>query len=171
MMWGGKGLIGVDRYKDIRYLATVEGLSQRAIAKRLGISRNTVKRYVMGQNVPWERARTQVQRKVITPEVLEFINHCLEEDKTAPGKQIHTAKRIYDRLVGEQGFQGGESTVRGVVAQLRPNAPAVFVPLSFSPGEAAQVDWGTATVYIAGEKVRPALPQLCTLRNVFPSGT
>lgn len=49
-------MIGVDHYKDIRYPATVEGLSQRAIAKRLGISRNTVRRYVLGQNVPWERA-------------------------------------------------------------------------------------------------------------------
>jgi transposase len=26
------------------------------------------------------------------------------------------------------------------------------MPLAFSPGEAAQVDWGTATVKIAGEK-------------------
>jgi transcriptional regulator with XRE-family HTH domain len=47
----------VDHYKDIRYLAMVEELSQRAIAKRLGISRNTVKRYFLGQNVPWERAQ------------------------------------------------------------------------------------------------------------------
>jgi transposase len=151
-MRGGKGLIEVDRYKDIRYLATVEGLSQRAIAKRLGISRNTVKRYMNGQNMPWERMKVEGQPRVITPEVLEFINRCLEQDKTAPGKQRHTARRVYDRLVDEWGFEGGESTVRKVVAQLRPNLPEVFIPLSFSPGEAAQVDWGTATVYIAGEK-------------------
>ncbi|MGB3912024.1 MAG: sigma factor-like helix-turn-helix DNA-binding protein, partial [Thermacetogeniaceae bacterium] len=35
-------MIRVDQYKDIRYLYAVEGLSQREIARRLGISRNTV---------------------------------------------------------------------------------------------------------------------------------
>ena len=34
-------------------------------------------------------------------------------------KQKHTARRIYDRLVDEQGFTGGESTIRNVVSELR----------------------------------------------------
>ncbi len=33
----------------------------------------------------------------------------------------------------------------------------MYIPLAFSPGEAAQVDWGTATVYIAGEKTEAHL--------------
>jgi len=47
-------VIDVKIYEQIRYLYAVEKLSQRAIAKKLGISRNTVKRYCQGQNVPWE---------------------------------------------------------------------------------------------------------------------
>jgi hypothetical protein len=41
-------VIGVDNYKDIRHLSAVEGLSQREIAKRLGISRKTAKHYCLG---------------------------------------------------------------------------------------------------------------------------
>jgi transposase len=153
MIWGGKDLIGVDYYKHIRHLYAVEGLSQRAIAKRLGISRKTVRRYCLGEVVPWEkRLRTERQKKVITKEVKEFVKQCFEKDKTAPGKQHHTANRIYERLRDEKGFQGAEPTVRRLVSQLRPRDPEVYIPLAFYPGEAAQIDWGTATVYIAGER-------------------
>jgi len=144
----------VDQYKDIRHLYAVEGLSIRAIAKRLGISRNTVKRYCLGEVLPWEkRPKVERQKKVITEEVREFVKQCFEKDKTAPKKQRHTSKRIYERLRDEKDFQGAESTVRHLVSQLRPRDPEVYIPLAFSPGEAAQVDWGTATVIIGGERM------------------
>jgi hypothetical protein len=55
-------------------------------------------------------------------------------------------------LRDQKDFQGAESTVRRLVSQLRPKDPEVYIPLAFSPGEAAQIDWGTATVCIAGER-------------------
>jgi transposase len=154
---GGIGVIGVDQYQDIRHLAAVEGLSQREIARILGISRNTVKRYFLGQNLPGERAKRESRPQVITPAVIEFVNRCLEQDKMANRKQRHTSKRIYDRLRHEQGFEGAESSMRRLVSQLRGKMPEVFIPLAFSPGEAAQVDWGTATVIIAGQKTEAHL--------------
>lgn len=36
----------MDQYDRIRHLHAVEGLSQRVIARTLGVSRNTVKRYL-----------------------------------------------------------------------------------------------------------------------------
>jgi transposase len=151
-------VIGVDQYQDIRHLAAVEGLSQREIARRLGISRNTVKRYFLGQNLPGERVKAEIKPQVITPTVIEFVKRCLEQDKTANRKQRHTAKRIYDRLRHEKDFQGAESSVRRLVSQIRAKMPAeVFIPLAFSPGEAAQVDWGTATVFIANQKTEAHL--------------
>lgn len=91
------------------------------------ISRNTVKRYCLGQVLPWEK-RTRVERnkKVITKEFQEFISQCFEQ----PKKQHHTAKRIYERLRDEKSFQGAESTVRRLVAQLRPKDPEVYIPLA-----------------------------------------
>lgn len=78
-------------------------------------------------------------------------------------KQRHTAKRIYDRLVEETGFTGGESTVRAKVHELKQLMPSVFLPLLFDPGEALQVDWGEAFVYIKGkrEKVNLFCARLC----------
>ena len=37
----------------------------------------------------------------------------------APRKQRHTARRIYDRLVEERGFEGSYSTVRRFVRDWR----------------------------------------------------
>lgn len=147
-----KVVISVNDYKQIRqrFLA---GESQRSIAKSMGISRNTVKKYCEGDCVPWERKTPERQSSVLTDDVIAFINSCLAEDEEeGMKKQKHTARRIYDRLVREKGFTGGESTVRRAVHEARGKIPKAFIPLQFDPGDAMQVDWGEATVYLAGEK-------------------
>ena len=150
-------------YDEIRkrYLA---GESQRHIAKTLGISRNTVAKYCEGAAVPWERKTPVRSSTVLTDDVVAFIRSCLEEDEQEGlKKQKHTAKRIYDRLVEEVGFTGGESTVRRKVRELKQIMPKAFLPLLFDPGEALQVDWGEAHVYINGdrEKVNLFCIRLC----------
>ena len=90
-------------------------------------------------------------------EVLAFINRCLQEDQTAPHKQRHTARWIFERLQEELGFEGSESTVRYRVGQLRKNLKDVYIPLSFGPAEASQVDWGTGTVIMDGQKTEVQL--------------
>ncbi|MDA8441990.1 MAG: IS21 family transposase [Peptococcaceae bacterium] len=148
--------IEVDIYEKIRYLHEHEGKSQRAISTLLGISRNTVKKYCEGSQVPWERQGTSGrQRYMVTDEIMDFIKSCLETDELENiKKQKHTAKRIYDRLVQEKGFKGGESTIREIVAKLKDKQPKVFVPLAYDPGEAIQIDWGEATVYLSGKKMK-----------------
>ena len=150
-------------YDEIRkrYLA---GESQRHIAKTLGISRNTVAKYCEGAAVPWERKTPDRASTVLTDKVIAFILSCLEEDEQEGlKKQRHTAKRIYDRLVEEAGFTGGESTIRRKVRELKQLMPKAFLPLQFDPGEALQVDWGEAVVYINGnrEKVNLFCVRLC----------
>jgi len=149
-------VIEVDIYERIRHLHEHEGRSQREIARILGISRNTVKKYFEGNQVPWERQGVSGrQRYVITKEILDFIQDCfIEDEKENIKKQSHTAKRIYDRLVAEKSFNGGESTIRRVAAALKGKQNKVFVPLSFEPGEAIQIDWGQATIYMEGEKIK-----------------
>ena len=146
-------VVTLDVYKEIRTLH-LEGVSQRQIASLLHISRNTVKKYCDGDAVPWERKDYKRDASVLTPEVVEFVKSCLLEDSFCKNKkQHHTAKRIYDRLVEEQDFNGGETTVRRLVSQLKEKTQEAFVPLSFPSGDAMQIDWGEATVYIDGNKV------------------
>lgn len=147
--------IEVELYEKIRQFYEHDGMSQRAIAKKLNISRNTVKKYCDGSHVPWERqGKSGRKQYVITDEIIDFIKECFEADEEGnTKKQKHTAKRIYDQLVAEKSFTGGESTIREIVAALRDKPGKAFIPLSFEPGEAIQIDWGVATVYLEGKKI------------------
>lgn len=144
-------VITVEIYKQIRKMR-LDGMSQRQIAAVLRISRNTVKKYWDGDSVPWERKDYSRGASVLTEDVVAFVRKCLNEDSRNPRKQHHTAKRIYDRLVAERGFTGGETTVRRLVRELREKPQEAFVPLAFPAGDAMQIDWGEATVYLSGFK-------------------
>lgn len=148
--------IEVDMYEKIRYLYTQEKKSQREIARLLGISRTTVRKYCDRSTLPGVRNGISGRKSyVMTDEVLRFIEDCLLEDKSENlKKQRHTARRIYTRLVEELNFSGGESTVRRLVAQIKNKPSKAFVPLSYEPAEAAQIDWGEATIYLNGERVK-----------------
>ena len=73
----------------------------------------------------------------------------LEADKKLPKKQRHTAKRIWRRLQDEEVFDGGYTTVKDAVRELRSRRHEVFVPLVHRPGK-AQVDLGHALANIGG---------------------
>ena len=113
----------MDIYEKIRYYREHTDFCQRNVAKILGISRNTVKKYWEGQTVPWERKPGSGRKKdIITDEVKAFIMKCLDSDRKAPRKQQHTAHKIYTRLVAECGFEGCEgceASVRRTVAELK----------------------------------------------------
>ena len=142
-------------YGHIRRMYLVDGLSQRQIAEKLGISRNTVAKYCEGNTYPGLRASYCRAASVMTPDILRFIEQCLHEDRLEPNqKQHHTAKRIYERLVEEKSFTGAQSTVRRIVAKLRGHPREAFVPLAFAPGDAMQIDWGEAVIYLPGERTK-----------------
>lgn len=145
-------VITVEIYKQIRKMR-LEGMSQRQIAATLHVSRNTVKKYWDGNSVPWERKEYSRAASVLTEDVVAFVKRCLDEDARCKSrKQHHTAKRIYDRLVAECSFSGGETTVRRLVKELREQPREAFVPLAFPAGDAMQIDWGEATVYLDSAK-------------------
>ena len=149
--------VEMDTYKDIRQ-SFIDGESQRHIAKRLGISRQTVKKYCEGSSHPDVRKTYERPPDTITDEVKQFILDCFQADKDEHlKKQRHTAKRIYDRLVEEKRFIGAESTIRKAVKELKEEQtvpPQANVPLSYEPGEAIQIDWGEVTVYINDERIK-----------------
>lgn len=163
--------IDVEIYEAIRKLHVQDNLSQRAIAKKLGISRNTVRKYIDGAAVPWERKPyTSSGSKVITEDVESFINHCLRDDEShTHNKQKHTAKRIYDRLVDELDFTGSYTTVRRVVRELKKKSPEPFIPLEFDPGEAMQIDFGSAYIHIDGHQIKTKYfcARLCYSASIF----
>jgi transposase len=79
---------------------------------------------------------------------LERIAHIIEEDKSLPKKQRHTAKRIYERI-REMGYEGKYTQVKDAVRELLRVKQEVFMPLIHRPGE-GQVDFGHALAKISG---------------------
>ena len=88
---------------------------------------------------------------------LGLVRRWLADDESAPPKQRHTARRIYDRLVAEHGFSGHETTVRQAVARLRGKRLEAYVPLAAPWGRITQADFGSAVVTIAGRRTEVAL--------------
>ena len=81
--------------------------------------------------------------------LIPVIEAILEADRTAPVKQRHTAKRIFERLRDEHGFAGGYTVVKDHVRIERARGRETFVPLAHPPGH-AQVDFGEAVGVIGG---------------------
>ena len=65
--------------------------------------------------------------------------------------QRHTAKRIFERLRDEHGYDGGYTIVADYVRETRQRRSEKFVPLHHPPGH-AQVDFGEAIGIIGGER-------------------
>src|SRR3954447_5940404 len=111
-------MFSVELYGRVRHACHVEGLSQREAGRRFGLHRNTVRK-MLAFSVPpgYRRSRPPVRPKLdpFTP----IIDRILEVDRSAPPKQRHTAKRIYERLRAEHGFAGSYTTVKGYVRARR----------------------------------------------------
>lgn len=164
-------VVGMSLYSQIREAYT-SGESQRSIAKRLGVSRQTVKKYCEGVTMPGVRKKYLRAPSVVTPEIEQFIRMCLDTDKKEGlRKQVHTSKRIYDRLVTEMGFTGSYSIVRRVVHEMRTqDIPSqADMPLEYDPGDAIQIDWGEATIYLCGKRkvVQIFCGRLCYSCDIF----
>jgi transposase len=141
-------MFSVELYGRVRHACHVEGLSLREAARRFGIHRNTVRKMLAFAVPPGYRRRNPPAR----PRLAAFtavIDRILEEDRSAPAKQRHTAKRIHERLRAEHGFAGGYTIVKDHVRERRARVREVFVPLAHPPGH-AQADFGEAVAVIGG---------------------
>jgi transposase len=146
----------MDQYELVRTGYRVYGKSISELARLTGHSRNTIKKAIRGE--PWGYKERNHQPFPALGDYLGTIDRWLEGDKENPSKQRHTAHRIYNRLVCEQGFKGSESTVRRYVRfakmRLGIETPCAFIPCDPEAGHEAEVDWGAATAIISGEEVR-----------------
>jgi transposase len=142
----------VELFEKIRRDREFEGLSTNALAIRYGVHRRTV-RQALESAVPPERKPPASRPAPALGSFREWIDEILIADRTAPRKQRHTAKRIADRLAEEHGVVVAGSTMRDHVRKRRRElglAAEAFCPQVHDPGVTAEVDWGEATVRLAG---------------------
>lgn len=146
-------------YEQIRKARESDGASIHELARRFGVHRRSV-REALASAVPPERKRPDKPAPVLGP-WKSTIDSWLEADRSAPRKQRHTSRRVWQRLVEEHDVAVAESTVRGYVAEVRRRIEVplgdVMVPQHHPLGEEAEVDFGTASVYLAGMLVEVSM--------------
>ena len=140
----------MDQVYVVRHKVLVEGLSVRQVARQVGVSRNTVRRYVDGAE-PCVRKRVE-RASPVKDRVRPRLEALLDESpRWTGGKQRLTAARLYEMLVGE-GQAVSERVVREMVAEWKRRRQEVFVPLVYKPGELAEVDFFEVLVDINGKR-------------------
>jgi transposase len=139
----------MENWAEIRRRVLVDGQSKRSVCREFDIHWDTLKKILDHPEPPGYRRTVPRRRPKIDP-YLGVIHQILEADKKAPKKQRHTARRIFERLRDEHGYQGGLTLVKETVAAWRTRSAEVFVPLAHRPGE-AQVDFGTAEITLDGQ--------------------
>ena len=145
----------MENWAEIRRRVLVDGLSGRAACREYKIHWKTLQKILDNPQPPGYR-RTKPRRPSILELFLPVIHQILEDDKKAPPKQRHTAKRIFDRLRAEHGYTGGLTTVKDAVRAWRRRTAEVLVPLAHPPGE-AQADFGEAEVTLDGQATKVAV--------------
>lgn len=113
-----------------------EGLPTTAIARRLGLHRQTVAKYLAQREAGHDAGLASTPRTHVIDPFLPYLTGRLTAFPDL------TAKRLY-REIRDQGYPGSWRTVRRYVAILKAQRPQrVYQPYETGPGEQAQVDWG-----------------------------
>jgi len=118
---------------EVMRLHYADGLSLRFIARKLGLSRNTV-RSVLGRTSV-KRSTAPAKRTSILDSYVPFLRTVLDETPEM------TAPAMLERL-RPLGYSGGITVLRERMMRLRPRRdPEAFLTLDFAPASALQVDW------------------------------
>jgi hypothetical protein len=141
-------------------------VSQREIARRIGVDRKTVRRYVREANSPTpatgfdgDMGQTPPPRppgfeELPVPEGATEHGVAASRSHVQSACEVHrgwieaqlslgrNAMSLYQDLVEMHGFAHGYNSVKRFVAKLRVREPHRFDVLEFLPGEEAQVDFG-----------------------------
>ncbi len=145
-------MITMDQYEYVRTAHRVYGKSIRQIQKETGHSRVTIRKVLQGELPEYKQRSTQAYP--VLEKHRETIWRWLKEDQENPKKQRHTARRIYTRLVEEEGYAGSEVTVRRYVRQVKAKegmgTSGAFLILEPECGKEAEVDWGEAVAIVQG---------------------
>lgn len=128
----------MERVHVIRHKVLTEGQSIRSVARELGVSRNTVRKYLVKREP--RREETQERPRPVMEQVEARVRSLLSDRHLTGGKQRWTAPRLKE-ILADEGYQASERTIRRCMSEWRRERAEVFVPLSYSPGEMAEVDF------------------------------
>ena len=142
-------MLRMDQVHVIRHKVLREGASIRQVALELGLSRNTVSKY-LEQSVPVRRTYRRRQRPVWSRVQSRLEELVAEWEPRTTAKQRLTGVRLYRALV-EEGYQVGLTMIYQYLRERRRQRAEVYVPLIHRAGDEAQVDFFEVTVELDGQ--------------------
>lgn len=175
-----KAVVELKQKQDIILMYFKDGMSQRAIAREVGIDRKTVKRYITDYETKLMAVEQQVEsldkaeliqsiveapkyntanrvKRKLTDEIEEKIIGFLKENKekqlSGLRKQTKKIVDIHDALEMD-GYEISYSTVRNAVRNLARKEKEAFIKSSYKPGDVCEFDWGDVKIKINGKMRR-----------------
>ena len=129
-------MITQEHYVKIHVLHQ-QGMSIRAIARKLNLSRTTVRRHLRKEYPPTYTARP------VRPSKLDSYKDYIRE-RIGAAKPYWIPAAVLFREIQAQGYQGSASMVRAYVATLKPKVTEEpIVRFETAPGQQLQVDFTT----------------------------
>ena len=152
-------MIDVATLSVIRRWALREQLSIREIARRTGLSRNTIRKYLRGDTKA-PQYKPRASSSVLDP-FAEKLAGWLKTETSKSRKQRRTLKQMHADLV-VLGYAGSYNRVAAFARAWqakrheaeKTTGRGTFVPLAFSPGEAFQFDWSEDWATLGGERTK-----------------
>src|SRR3954451_8873583 len=127
-----KALFDVERWAELRREHFVRGVSIKELARRTGMSRNTIRAALRSPAPPrYERESVGSKLDPFKPE----IHRLLGEDAAIPGQRIR-------ELISPLGYCGGKTILDDYLREVRPlfATPRTFQRAVYRPGEICQFD-------------------------------
>lgn len=171
-----KAVIKLKQKQEIVLMYFREGMSQRAIAREVGIDRKTVSRYIKDYETkikdmeqandilekgefiqsiveaPKYKTTNRIKRKLteeIEERIIEFLQENKEKERGGLRKQTKKIIDIHEALEME-GHKISYSTVRNTVRKLERKEKEAYIKGSYQPGEVCEFDWGDVKITING---------------------
>jgi len=142
----------VETIAKIRRLHFVDGLGIKTISRKLGLSRNTIRKVIRSDSTEHTYNRTNQPQPQLGLYV-ERLEELLEIDWERPRKRRLTARRLFE-LIQVEGYQGGYDSIQRFTKNWRAKRgkepSGGYIPLSFSPGDTYQFDWSHEMVVLGG---------------------
>ena len=136
-----------------------DGMSLREIARRTGLSRNTVNKYLASNQVEPQYSKVKKESKL--DEYAQTLTSWLHREANRPRKLRRSVKQLFFNLI-PLGYAGSYDRVAAFARVWRLKqqeaslkaSKGTYIPLFFASGEAFQFDWSEDWVKIKGKRTK-----------------
>lgn len=160
-------MISMEMLGKIRRMYFRDKLSLHQIAKRTGLSRNTIRKWVRAPEATQPAYQRCVTFNKLGP-FHETLEQALKADSFRAKHNRRSAKALFEQIKA-QGYDGGYSQLTAFIRSWRGEqgkSLRAFVPLTFALGEAFQFDWSEEGLLIGGlfRRIQVSHMKLCASR-------